>query len=43
MRILIELYDPKFKYEEPNNIKKWSSEYCDNSNDVQIFVKDNSF
>ena len=41
MRMLIELYDPNFKYEEPNNIKKWSSEYCDNNNDVKKFVKDN--
>ena len=41
MRMLIDLYNPNFKYEEPNNIKKWSSEYCDNNNDVKKFVKDN--
>ena len=41
MKMLIELYNPDFTYVEPSNIKKWSSEYCDNNNDVKKFVKDN--
>jgi phage/plasmid-associated DNA primase len=40
MKMLIELYNPDFSYVEPSNIKKWSSEYCDNNNDVKKFVKD---
>jgi P4 family phage/plasmid primase-like protien len=41
MKILISLYDPNFTYEEPSSIINWSSEYCDNNNDIKKFVKEN--
>ena len=39
----IDLYNPNFNYEEPKNIKKWSSEYCEYNNDVNKSEKDNFF
>ena len=41
MKMLISLYDPNFTYEEPSSIINWSSEYCDNNNDIKKFVKEN--
>ena len=41
MKMLINIYDPDYSYSEPALISKWSSEYCDDNNDVKKFVEDN--
>ena len=40
MKMLISIYDPNYEYNEPELIKQWSGEYCDDNNDVKKFVED---
>jgi phage/plasmid-associated DNA primase len=38
MKMLLEIYDPKYKYVEPEAVKNSSSNYCDANNDVKRFI-----
>jgi phage/plasmid-associated DNA primase/DNA-dependent RNA polymerase auxiliary subunit epsilon len=38
MKMLLELFDPKYKYVEPDAVKNASSSYCDANNDVKRFI-----
>ena len=41
MFILLNMFDPNYKYEEPIEIENSSKKYANDNNDVQKFVKDN--
>jgi hypothetical protein len=41
MFILLNMFDPDYKYEEPIEIENSSKKYANDNNDVQKFVKDN--
>ena len=41
MFILLNLFDPYYKYEEPIEIVNSSKKYADDNNDIKKFVKDN--
>ena len=41
MRLLLDLYDPDYKYVEPDEIKESSSKYADSNNDVKKFIQQN--
>ena len=38
--MLINIYDPNYEYNEPELIKQWSDEYCDDNKHVKKFVED---
>jgi hypothetical protein len=38
MRMLIELYDPKYKYSEPKSVIDSSNKYIDSNNDIKKFI-----
>ena len=38
MKMLLDIYDPKYKYTEPEAVKNSSSNYCDANNDVKRFI-----
>ena len=40
MKMLLEIYDPKYIYSEPLNVSEASTEYIDDNNDVKKFVND---
>jgi hypothetical protein len=38
MKMLIELYDPKYKYSEPKSVIDSSNKYVDSNNDIKKFI-----
>jgi hypothetical protein len=38
MKMLLEIFDPKYKYVEPDAVKNASSSYCDANNDIKRFI-----
>ena len=40
MKMLIELYEPEYKYKEPESVKKSSGSYIDSNNDIKKFVNE---
>ena len=38
IKMLLDIYDPKYKYTEPEAVKNSSSNYCDANNDVKRFI-----
>ena len=40
MKMLLDVYDPKYKYTEPNDVSKASKMYIDSNNDVKKFINE---
>ena len=38
MKMLLDTYDPKYKYVEPDDVSKASKKYIDGNNDVKKFI-----